>query len=177
MVIANLLADYLDYARYLPSVIPEAPMARKVAKAAPKHVEPEEISQEVPEDEADGGFETHGRTSPASKSEAIRQAIAAGFDGPQEGTAYIRKEFGIEIAPSHFSSVKANEKKKGGAPKGKPGRKPKVASQSVEGYLAPPPKLHPVGAQPDLLAAMEAMKPLVDSLGKEQVKRIVELLG
>jgi hypothetical protein len=92
---------------------------------------------------------------------------------------YIRKEFGIEIAPQHFSNVKSQLKKRGGggAPKGKPGRKPKAAAgASVEGYLAPPPKRASSG-EPDLLAAMEAMKPLVASLGADKVKRIVDLLG
>lgn len=48
--------------------------------------------------------------------------------------------------------------------------------EAVEGYLAPPPQ-HPASGETDLLDAMEAMKPLVASLGKEQVKRIVDLLG
>src|SRR5690349_9721936 len=105
-------------------------MAKKAAKAAPKHVETE--SKEAPES-LGGGQEGHGfALGDISKSEAIRRALAAGFEGPQEGTAYIRKEFGIEIAPGHFSAVKATEKKKGeAAPKGKPGRKPKAA---VKGY-------------------------------------------
>jgi hypothetical protein len=55
-------------------------------------------------------------------------------------------------------------------------RKPKAApGQGVEGYLTPPPK-PAQAAVSDLLDAMEAMKPLVASLGKEQVKRI-DLLG
>jgi hypothetical protein len=40
-----------------------------------------------------------------------------------------------------------------------------------------PPERPAAGRNGDLLAAMEAMKPLVDSMGKEQVKRIVDLLG
>ena len=64
------------------------------------------------------------------------------------------------------------------APKGKPGRKPKAAaSQGVEGYLAPPPKPQAPSEQPDLLAAMEAMKPLVEALGKDKAHRIIDLLG
>jgi hypothetical protein len=46
----------------------------------------------------------------------------------------------------------------------------------VEGYLAAPPAPKPARGS-NLLNAMEAMKPLVASFGKEQVKRIVELLG
>lgn len=152
-------------------------MAKKAAKAAPKHAETE--SKEAPES-LGGGQEGHGfAPGDITKSEAIRRALAAGFEGPQEGTAYILKEFGIEIAPGHFSAVKATEKKKAAAaPKGKLGRKPKAApSQAVEGYLAPPPKQAPAGGEAGLIEALEAMKPLVASLGKEQVKRIVDLLG
>jgi hypothetical protein len=118
--------------------------------------------------------ESNGK--PITKVEAVRRALAAGFEMPQEGTAYIRSEFGIELAPQHFSATKSQLKKRslGKSPKAKPGRRPKAL---VEGYLAPPPKkrLPPDGSE--LLDAMEAMKPLVASLGKEQVKRIVDLIG
>jgi len=68
------------------------------------------------------------------------------------------------------STYKANAKKKAGesAPKGKPGRKPKV-----EGAVAPP---KPAG-EGDLLDAIEAMKPLIASLGADKVHRLVDLLG
>jgi hypothetical protein len=156
-------------------------MARKAAKAAPKLVEPEDESQEAPEGETETeeqDDEPAAGGKAMSKAEAIRRALAAGFEGPQEGTAYIRKEFGIEVAPQHFSATKSQLKSREGSkkPKGKPGRKPKAASQGVEGYLAPPQKPEPIGGS-DLLDAMEVMKPLVASLGKEQVKRIVDLLG
>jgi hypothetical protein len=70
------------------------------------------------------------------------------------------------------------KKESSSAPKGKPGRTPRAApSQAVEGYLAPPPKPRGSGGEPDILEAMEAMKPLVASLGADKVKRIVDLLG
>ena len=77
------------------------------------------------------------------------------------------------------ASHQTNEKKKGeAATKGKPGRKPKAApGQAVEGYLAPPPKPQASGGESDLLAAMEAMKPLVAALGADKVKRIADLLS
>jgi hypothetical protein len=141
-------------------------------------IEPEEESQEEPETEEQDDEPTAGGKA-MSKAEAIRRALAAGFEGPQEGTSYIRKEFGIEVAPQHFTATKSQIKSREGGkmPKGRPGRKPKgVPSQAVEGYLAPPPKPAPTGGS-ELLDAMEAMKPMVASLGKEQVKRIVDLLG
>lgn len=157
-------------------------------KAAPRHVEPEDESQDFDEQEAleaqEPDEEAGGKGM--TKTEAIRRALAAGHEGPQEGTSYIRREFGIEIAPQHFSATKSQIKKKQGGEKaagkrGEParrGRKPQEApSQGVEGYLAPPPKQPTAGDAPDLLEAMEAMKPLVASLGAEKVKRIVDLLG
>src|SRR4051794_11734926 len=141
-------------------------MARKASKLQPEATTDGGTT-------VDNGFATESIT----KSEAVRRALADGVDQPADGVAYIKDNFGLEIGPQHFSAVKATEKKKGEAvPKGKPGRKPKAApSQAVEGYLAPP-QPAPSGNS-ELLAAMEAMKPLVASLGKEQVKRIVDLLG
>jgi hypothetical protein len=143
--------------------------------AAPKHVEPEDESQEQPEAE-----ESAADNERISKAEAIRRVMADGIDNPSLGSQEIKKRFGIEVTPQHFSATKAQMKSRAGSktPKGKPGRKPKAAapSQSVEGYLAPPPKPARTGGS-ELLDAMEAMKPLVASLGKEQVMRIVDLLG
>jgi hypothetical protein len=154
-------------------------MARKATKPSAGQVEPEDESQEAPEPKASP------KAAPAreatSKTDAVRQALAAGFEGPQEGTAYIRQEFGIEIAPPHFSAVKSQLKKKGGTGaadgrKGKRGRPKGSTSKAVEGYLAPPPKPVASGGS-DLLDAMEAMKPLIAQYGADQVKRIVDLLG
>lgn len=152
-------------------------------KSAPKYVEPEGESQELPEEEPDIEAEETGGKA-ISKAAAVRDALEQGEDGPEDGVAYIKKIHGIEMTRQSFSSYKAQEKarqaKKSGKPapaaEAKPGRKPKAASPAAEGYLAPPPKPTPAGGS-DLLDAMEAMKPLVASLGKEQVKRIVDLLG
>lgn len=135
-------------------------MARKASKQKPEPATEEER----------GGQEGHGKIT---KSEAVRRALADGVGQPGDGVAYIRDNFGLEISPTHFSAVKSTEGKKGeAAPKGKPGRKPKAA---VDGYLAPPQPM-PSGNS-ELLDAMEAMKPLVASLGKEQLHRIIELLS
>src|SRR5262245_60295201 len=140
-------------------------MARKKS-AAPNPVESEEESQEIPDEEPDApeparraALRATGKREVTSKADAVRRALAAGMEGPQEGTAWIRKEFGIEIAPQHFSATKSQIKKREGG--GKPGRKPKgTPSQAVEGYLAPPPNLAPASGS-ELLDAMEVMKPLV----------------
>ena len=148
-------------------------MARKSTKAQPQHVEPEDESQEPPEPKA-------ATRKVASKAEAVRQALSAGFEGPQEGTAYIRQEFGIEMAPQHFSAVKSQLKKKldSGTPAVRKGRgRPKGSkSQAVQGYLAPPPK-PPADGGADLIDTLEALKPLIAQYGADKVKRIVDLLG
>ena len=65
----------------------------------------------------------------------------------------------------------------GSRPQGQAGRKEKAAAQVAEpGQAAPQPKPRAAGGETDLLTAMEAMKPLVASLGADKVKRIVDLL-
>ncbi|WP_165232735.1 thioesterase [Aquisphaera insulae] len=151
-------------------------MAKKAAK--PRNTEtaaaPEGNEGAHGKTEESDSRNAHGRRMPASKTDAIRMAMAAGFDSPQAGSAYIKSEFGLDVSPQHFSSTKSQLKSKEGEARGKPGRKPNAA---IDGYLAPPPKPQAPGEQPDLLAAMEAMKPLVEALGAEKVKRIADLLG
>lgn len=155
-------------------------MAKK--KSAPKHVEPEDESQDIEEEpeteeEQDDEPEAARPASPTmSKADACRAALAAGIDTAEKAMEFTRSKFGVEIKATDFTLYKSKQKKQG-EPKGRPGRKPKAAAApAVDGYLAPPPKPAPTGGS-DLLDAMEAMKPLVASLGKEQVKRIVDLLG
>jgi hypothetical protein len=108
-------------------------MAKKAAKAALKHIEPEEESREVPEEQEGVGQVGHGVVS---KAEAIRRALAEGLESPEEGTDFIRKTFGSEVSRQHFSATKSQIKSKEGSKqfKGKPGRKPKEApSQPVDG--------------------------------------------
>jgi hypothetical protein len=111
-----------------------------------------------------------------SKAEAVREALAAGKEMPEEGVAYLLDHFGIVMDRQTFSSNKSQEKareakKAEAAPKGKPGRKPKAA---VEGYLAPPPKARGNG---DVLETLEALKPLIASHGAQKLHRLVDLLG
>src|SRR4051812_1874734 len=102
-------------------------MARKKT-AAPKHVEPEEESQEAPEEEPEAEDEPEAGEKGLNKSQAARAAIDAGYEKPGEAVGYIKREFGIDMSPQHFSAIKSNYKKKQEgegktAPKGKPGRK------------------------------------------------------
>jgi hypothetical protein len=112
-----------------------------------------------------------------NKSEAARQAIKAGYDKPGPAVAWINETFGIEMLPTHFSAIKAAEKKKAGARKTRPAKRGRKAKATlVEGYVAPPEKPKAVG-EPDVLLALEAIKPLVTNLGADRVKRLADLLA
>ena len=145
-------------------------MAKK-KPAVPEHVEPEDVGREM--SEAAGG-------ASISKAEAIRRVMADGIDNPSLGSQEIEKRFGIEVTPQHFSATKAQMKSRDASKKSKPARQAKQVAESgqaVEGYLAPPPKPSAPDDPTDLLAALEAMKPLVARLGADKVKRMVDLLG
>ncbi|MDR3617977.1 MAG: hypothetical protein P4L85_01410 [Paludisphaera borealis] len=134
-----------------------------------KHPKPDS----TPETVMGGGQEGHGIIA-VSKADMVRAALANGMETPTDGLAFIKAKYGIDFPRPMWSSYKAQlraQEQKKALKRGKPGRKPK----SVEGYLAPP-KATPKG-DADLIDALEAMKPLVASLGKEQVKRLVNLLG
>jgi hypothetical protein len=140
-------------------------MAKKAAKT--RRAKPE--VKEEPES-LGGGQEGHGfapRT--ISKSEAVRRAVDDGADQPLDGVAYIKSHFGLEIGPQHFSAVKSGYLKKKGV--ATPNTRFQKKAEPAE--RQPP----PVNGETDLLAAMEAVKPLVASLGADKVKRIVDLLG
>lgn len=156
-------------------------MAKKVA---PKPVDPEDESRGMSEDDPEtlgGGQEGHGVIS---KAAAIRRALAEGIGSPEEGVDFIRKTFGLDVSRQHFSASKSQTKKKnqGGETPAEPakrGRKPKSApGQAVADAPARKPK-HSASSEgeTDLLAAMEAMKPLVAALGADRVKRLVDILG
>jgi hypothetical protein len=154
---------------------------RKAKHLAPAAIEPEEESQEVPEEEPEVE-EEEGEPGVAgekgmNKSQAARAAVDAGYEKPVEAVAYIKRKFGIDMNPQHFSSIKSNYRKAQG--EAKPAKKaeppaPRKRSDAVEGYVAPPPKQADGG---DLLDTLEALKPLIAQHGAERVKQMVDLLG
>ncbi len=111
--------------------------------------------------------------SPMSKAQAVRNALAEGVEDIGDIEGFVKSRYGIEIPRQMISAYKAMEKKRAEKAAGKPGRKARGAELSGSAPRA----ARSAGSESDLLDAMEAMKPLVDKLGKEQVKRIVDLLG
>ena len=136
------------------------------------------MPEEEPEVEEEGEPGVAGEKG-MNKSKAARAAIDAGHDKPVAAVAYIKRQFGIDMNPQHFSSIKSNYKKSQGEEKpveaaSPPTPRRKVATPAVEGYVAPPPKQADGG---DLLETLEALKPLIAQHGADKLKRMVDLLG
>ena len=93
-----------------------------MAKKKPvSHVEPEEISQEVPDEEParvideEDEPEANGQAG-HSKTDLIREAVQAGYDKPALGVGYIKKKYGVDIDSKYYSIVKGKLGKVGEAP-------------------------------------------------------------
>jgi len=126
-----------------------------------------------PESEGD----TVGNRSPVvSKADMVRAALAEAMETPNDGLGFIKSKFGVDFPRPMWSSYKAQiraQEQKKALKRSKPGRKSKGAESSGSALRA----ASKSDSDVDLLAAMEAMKPLVEALGAERVKRIADLLG
>lgn len=95
-----------------------------------------------------------------SKADAVRAALADGIESPEDGVAFLKAQYGIEMSKQMWSTykaqLKARAKKQSGAQPAKRG--PKPAS--------------PAG---DIIDDISAVKGLVAKLGGAQVKKLVDL--
>lgn len=111
-----------------------------------------------------------------SKADAVRAALAEGIDSPDDGVAFLKKRFGIEIDKPTWSSYKSAEKtrqaKAAGGEKPKLGRPP-LHQPSVESPMSTSPQ----GKAPNVVQSLESIKDLVETLGVEQVVAIAKLFG
>lgn len=102
-----------------------------------------------------------GRRSGVNKSELIREAIAALGGGDPDVKviqAYLKENNNLDVGQALIYNVKANSKKRAGAPVGRRGRQPKAASAIT-------------------LDKLYEVKKIVDSLGGlEQAKKALEAL-
>jgi hypothetical protein len=151
---------------------------RKSSIPPPAPVEPEEESQEVPDEQLEVEPGVAGEKG-MNKSQSARAAIDAGYEKPVEAVASIKRQFGIDMNPQHFSSIKSNYRKtQGEAMPVKaalvPASARKVTIAAVEVHVAPPSK--PPG-EGDLLDTLETLKPLIALHGADKLKRMVDLLG
>lgn len=102
-----------------------------------------------------------------TKADAVRAALAEGLDTPEEGTAYIKEKFGLDVTKPQFSTYKSIGKKKAKGGAGKTRQAAPARSQA----LAVPAR----ATNGDVSLAVEAIKTLVDQLGVDQVQRIAEV--
>ena len=58
--------------------------------------------------------------APRTKLEAVHRAIVEGHDKPDEGVAYIRATFGIDMPTKHFSTYKSQLRKREERPAKRP---------------------------------------------------------
>lgn len=153
----------------------------KKAVPAPAEIEPEEVSQEIPEDEPEVEEEDAdepGASRPAiSKADAVREALAQGKEGPEEGTDYIRSQYGIEMPRQMFSSYKAQEKarqaKKAGGVPATPAPAPRQQP------AAPPVARTPAApvASGGIIADIADIKRLLATHGKDGLEELIRVLG
>ena len=99
-----------------------------------------------------------------TKADAMRAALAEGIEAPGDAVDFIKKRFGLDITPQHFSANKSLERRKAG----------KAAPDHPA--LPPPPPSPAAGDVPELLAAMGAIKPLIAQYGAAQIRQIIDLL-
>lgn len=109
------------------------------------------------------------RKKGTSKADAVRAAIAEGLDAPEEGTAFIKEKFGLDVSKPQFSSYKSQQKARAKKAGGQATPKRRGVGN---------PKVTPTGNGPAGLAIqVEAIKTLVQDLGVEQVVSIARLFG
>ena len=111
-----------------------------------------------------------------SKTEAVRQALAQGLDSLDDIEDFLKRRHGIEMPRPQISAYKAQAKKKAAegeaATKTNRGRKPQQATET--GHVSRPAK--PSGtADSGMIDDLAAVKHLVQRLGAEQVRKIVDL--
>ena len=152
-------------------------------KSAPVYVEPEEISQEVEEDEEEAVTEFNAEhAEPAvkgsiSKAEAVRRALAAGHESPEAGVAYLKKHFGIEMNNQTFSSNKAQQKardakKAGTQPEAAPAAPRKQAAPAAPRQTAPA-----TSASGGIIADLADIKRLLATHGKDGLEELIDVLS
>jgi hypothetical protein len=119
------------------------------------------------QDPGSGRQETESESSQEkrlTKAGAARIALAQGIESPKEAVAFIKRRFGIEIGRQHFTTLKSQYRKRDLRRTAGPRSRTRSGARAADGG-------------PDLLDAIESMKPLIDSLGAEKVKKIVDLLS
>lgn len=108
-------------------------------------------------------------TETITKTEAVKAALAEGMESPEEGVAFIKSKYGLDITKPQFSTYKSLSKKKNGG-----SMRAKSQPMASAPAAAPTPARSASG---DVAVGVETIKSLVDKLGVDQVVRIAQLFG
>jgi hypothetical protein len=103
-----------------------------------------------------------------SKTAAVKAAIAEGVDKPADGVSYVKEKFGVDITAQYFSIIKSQAKKVGKKAK----RMSKPTSDALPSSSVKP----SANGKHNVATSLATIKKLVDELGVDQLKEIVELL-
>lgn len=125
--------------------------------------------------------ETAAPAEKINKAAAVRAALAEGVDTPDEGIAFLKARYGIEMGKPMWSSYRSQEKarqakKSGGGTSARRGRTPRAEAAAV---TAPA----PAAAAPSsngsmgMAACVEAIKSLVKQYGVDEVVSLARLFG
>ena len=161
-------------------------------KAVPPVVEPEEESQEIPEDEPERFLEpeesiaaakSESRAGNSGKSisgaEAVRQAMADGRDSPGDIADYAFEKFGLTIPKTMVSSYKSQEKarqvKKSGGVAAPAPTAPAPKSRTVASPVqaAPVTSHAPIG----IIADLSDIKRLLATHGRDGLEELIKVLS
>jgi hypothetical protein len=107
-----------------------------------------------------------------NRAEAVRVALAEGKETPEEGVAFIKDRYGVDMPKAVFSSYKSQEKAKknkaAGATPAKRGRPPAAATPAAK------PSTNGQSNPADLA---RAVKSLVTQYGADAVKGMAEVFA
>jgi hypothetical protein len=149
-------------------------------KAAARHVEPEEESQEMPEDDdAPENRPSAPKATPKaaakaetiSKAEGVRRAMAEGLDDLDDIENFLKTQYGIEMPRPQISAYKAQQKAR-------------MAKQSA-GETAPrrratapaAPTKAPAQQATGLIGDIQTVRQLIAKHGAEGLKALVDALA
>lgn len=85
-------------------------LTRKAAEPEADFEQEPEKSAPTPAQTAPASAPSFSRSGP-NKSQAVREAIAAGHDKPQDGVAWVKAQYDLDITPAFFSTIKTASKK------------------------------------------------------------------
>ncbi len=147
-------------------------MARKSSKPQLEEIE------DLVGDEGEADIESTAGTAPGkrmTKAGAARAALAAGVDVPKQASVYIKQRFGIDISPQQFSAEKCRLKQRSGGPEF--ARYRRISHQPLRSFARVRAGPASSRARRTCSKPLRVMKPLIELLGVDKVKRMVDLLG